>query len=130
VRILLDTHSWLWMLVAPERFSASAMELLENPDHQLLLSAASSWEIAIKYSLGKLPLPEPPVDYVPDRMLATGVLGLPVEHRHALFVAGLPAHHRDPFDRILVAQAIVESLPILTSDPQLARYGVETIAAA
>ena len=128
MRILLDTHCWLWMLVSPERFSQSTREILERGETELLLSAASSWEIAVKYSLGKLALPAPPAEYVPERMLQTGVTGLPVEHRHALAVAALPPHHRDPFDRILVAQAIVESLPLLTADPQLTRYGIEAIA--
>jgi PIN domain nuclease of toxin-antitoxin system len=117
------------MLVAPERFSPSTVELLDSTEHELLLSAASSWEISIKYALGKLRLPEPPFEYVPDRMTESGVTGLPVEHRHALTVAGLPPHHRDPFDRILIAQAMVESLAILTADPQLSRYEVDVIDA-
>jgi PIN domain nuclease of toxin-antitoxin system len=129
LKILLDTHCWLWMLVTPEKFSPSALEILESTDHDLFLSAASSWEIAIKYALGRLPLPQPPSEYVPDRIIRSGVTGLPVEHRHALAVADLPSHHRDPFDRILIAQAIVESLPILTADPQLSRYGIEIIEA-
>ena len=129
MRILLDTHCWLWMLVAPQRFSKSTLGILESPENELFLSAASSWEIAIKYQLGRLPLPEAPLDYVPDRMLASGVAGLPVEHRHALAVATLPPHHRDPFDRILIAQSIVESLPIVTADAILARYEIETIEA-
>jgi PIN domain nuclease of toxin-antitoxin system len=116
------------MLVSPERFSQSTREILERGETELLLSAASSWEIAIKYSLGQLALPAPPAEYVPERMLQTGVTGLPVEHRHALAVAALPPHHRDPFDRILVAQAMVESLPLLTADPQLTSYGIEAIA--
>jgi PIN domain nuclease of toxin-antitoxin system len=129
LKILLDTHCWLWMLVAPERFSKATLELLESTENELFLSAASSWEIAIKYALGKLPLPEPPLEYVPDRMLESGVTGLPVEHRHALTVAKLPPHYRDPFDRILIAQATVESLPILTADPHLSRYDVVIIEA-
>jgi PIN domain nuclease of toxin-antitoxin system len=128
VRILLDTHCWLWMLAAPSKFAPATRELLENPDNELLLSAASSWEIAVKYALGKLELPEPPPEFVPSRMARSGVLGLAVEHRHALAVADLPPHRRDPFDRLLIAQALVESLPILTADRQLARYGVETLA--
>jgi PIN domain nuclease of toxin-antitoxin system len=115
------------MLVSPARFSRSTVEALENPDNELFLSAASSWEIAIKHSLGRLELPEPPSEFVPSRMARSGVIGLAVEHRHALTVADLPPHHRDPFDRLLVAQALVESLPILTADPQLSRYGVETL---
>ena len=116
------------MLASPAKFSPSTREALENPDNELLLSAASSWEIAIKYSLGRLELPEPPLEFVPSRMVRSGVIGLAVEHRHALAVAELPPHHRDPCDRLLVAQALVESLPILTADTQLSRYGVETLA--
>jgi PIN domain nuclease of toxin-antitoxin system len=129
MRILLDTHCWLWMLVAPERFSEPARGLLESSEHELFLSAASSWEIAIKYALGKLPLPESPTRYIPDRMLHSGVTGLSIEHRHTLAVADLPPHHRDPFDRLLIAQSMVESMPILTADPQLDLYDIETIAA-
>lgn len=129
MRILLDTHCWLWMLVTPERFSESTREMLESSEHELFLSAASTWEIAIKYALGKLPLPDPPREYVPDRMLSSGVTGLSVEHRHSLLVADLPSHHRDPFDRLLVAQAMVESMPVLTADSHLSLYEVETIKA-
>lgn len=117
------------MLAAPERLSQAAVDLLETPENEIFLSAASCWEIAIKHQLGKLLLPGPPHDYVPDRMLASGVSGLPVEVRHAVAVAELPTHHRDPFDRLLIAQATLESMPILTADPQLRRYGIETIDA-
>ena len=98
---------------------------MQDAGNELLLSAASSWEIAVKYALGKLPLPVPPLEYVPSRMAATRVVGLAVEHAHALQVSVLAAHHRDPFDRLLVAQAIVERIPILTADAQLAAYDVE-----
>ena len=124
-RILLDTHCWLWMQVDPERFSSASRRLIEDPDNELLLSAASSWEIAIKYELGKLPLPEPPASYVPGRMQASGTGSLPVEHRHALHVAELPDHHRDPFDRLLVSQAMLERLVLLTADRQLEPYDVQ-----
>lgn len=117
------------MQVAPDRFRSSTLDLLRSQDNELLLSAASAWEIAIKHALRKIALPEPPSDYVPRRMQTSGVLGLAVEHVHALRVAQLPMHHRDPFDRLLVAQAQIESLTILTADPQLARYDLETIAA-
>jgi PIN domain nuclease of toxin-antitoxin system len=127
VRILLDTQCWLWMQAAPERLSAAAREMIEDPEPQLLLSAASSWEIAIKFALGKLDLPLPPAEYVPSRMASSGVEGLPVDHSHALEVAALPDHHRDPFDRLLVAQARVEKLSILTADRQLEAYEVDLI---
>jgi PIN domain nuclease of toxin-antitoxin system len=122
MRILLDTHCWLWLQVSPERFGPETLALLSNPATELLLSAASSWEIAIKYALGKLPLPEPPSAYVPSRMAANGVLGLPVQHVHALRVAELPHHHRDPFDRLIVAQAVVAKAPLITRDRTIHRH--------
>lgn len=125
MRLLLDTQCWLWMQVSPEHFSAEARAILVSPETELLLSAASSWEIAIKHSLGRLPLPEPPAKYVPSRMESSGVEPLPVQHTHALQAAALPLHHRDPFDRLLVAQAQVERVPILTADRQLEAYDVE-----
>lgn len=129
MRVLLDTQVWLWMQSAPGRLGARSLEIVADPENELLLSAASSWEIAIKYALGKLPLPVPPPEYVPGRMHASGTGALPITHTHALHVASLPAHHRDPFDRLLVAQAQVESLPILTADPQIGRYELEVLAA-
>jgi PIN domain nuclease of toxin-antitoxin system len=98
--------------------------MLLDPDTTILLSVASSWEIAIKYALGKLPLPTPPAEYVPSRMERSGTSGLAIEHEHALRVAALPPHHRDPFDRMLVAQAQIESLPILTADAVFDAYEV------
>jgi PIN domain nuclease of toxin-antitoxin system len=124
VRLLLDTQVWLWMLAAPERLSAGGRRLVLSLDHELLLSAASAWEIAIKHALGKLKLPGKPAELVPEWMTRTGVTPLAVLHRHALHVAALPPHHRDPFDRMLVAQAQLEQLAILTADRQFARYDV------
>jgi PIN domain nuclease of toxin-antitoxin system len=129
MNLLLDTQVWLWMLGEPDRLGSTTTEMLTDERNGVLLSAASSWEIAIKYQLGKLPLPAPPDRYVPDRMRSSGVLGIPIEHAHALAVASLPPHHRDPFDRLLVAQAQVEDLPIVSVDGQLARYDVEFIDA-
>lgn len=129
MRVLLDTHVWLWMLTAPERLGRAAHEIVEDVGNGLLLSAASSWEIAIKYSLGKLPLPQPPAVYVPGRMASTGVMPLPITHQHALHVAALPAEHADPFDRLLVAQSQIERIPILTADDTFSRYDVELLPA-
>ncbi len=112
------------MIAERERFSAETAALLENPANDLLLSAASSWEIAIKHFLGKLTLPAPPAKYVPEQIARTGVRPLPVEHSHALRVAELPSHHRDPFDRLLVAQAELEGATLLTADRQFAPYGI------
>jgi PIN domain nuclease of toxin-antitoxin system len=117
------------MAAAPERLSPAARAMVESVDHELLFSAASAWEIAIKYALGRLKLPEPPEQYVPGRMTVLRTDALPIEHRHALRVAVLPAHHRDPFDRVLIAQAFVEDLPVLTSDAVFERYGVSVIEA-
>ena len=124
MKLLLDTQCWLWMQAEPDRFGPETRKLLLAPGNELYLSAASSWEIAIKYALGKLPLPEPPTTYVPSRMQSSGVIGLAIEHAHALHVDTLPPHHRDPFDRLLVAQAQLEGLPILTADRALALYRV------
>ena len=129
MRVLLDTQVWLWMLAAPERLSEPSRALVVSTDNELLLSAASAWEIAIKYALGKLRLPETLGDLIPRLMTRTGITPLPVQHRHALHVATLPPRHRDPFDRLLVAQAQLEGLPILTADKNLALYDVETLRA-
>ncbi len=125
MRLLLDTQCWLWMQAAPERFSAPARALLDDPDNVLLLSPVSAWEIASKVAAGRLRLPVPPEDYVPSRMKSSGVDALPLQHSHALQAAALPMHHRDPFDRLLIAQAQVEDLPILSADRRLAAYDVQ-----
>jgi PIN domain nuclease of toxin-antitoxin system len=129
VKILLDTQCWLWMAASPERFSTRARSYVEAGQNELYLSAASAWEIAIKYALGKLRLPEPPAQYVPSRLERLRVLPLAVEHRHALHVSTLPHHHRDPFDRLLVAQAQLEDLPVLTADPQFDLYEITALPA-
>ena len=129
MRILLDTQVWLWMLAAPERFSRKSRALVASAEHELLLSAASAWEIAVKHGLGKLPLPEPPAKYVPRMMARTSVTPMLVYHRHALRVAALPPHHRDPFDRLLIAQAQLEDVPIMCADRSFRRYDVEVLPA-
>jgi PIN domain nuclease of toxin-antitoxin system len=126
VKILLDTHVFLWLLTEPQRLGEHRA-LAEDPGTERLLSAASSWEIAIKYGLGRLPLPEEPQRYVPSRIRAIGAVALPIEHSHALAVATLEPLHRDPFDRLLVAQAGVLDVPILTADPLVAAYPVRTL---
>lgn len=125
MRVLLDTQVWLWMVVAPERLSAASRRLVSLPESELLLSAVSALEIAIKWGLKKLTLPAAPEALVPEWMRRMGVTPLPVLHGHALRVAALPPHHRDPFDRLLVAQAQIEDVPILTADPSFAKYDVE-----
>lgn len=122
MRILLDTHVWLWLVGSPERIGQTARRELADRRNELYLSAASSWEIAIKVGLGRLELPAPPEEFVPPRLVRDNVLSLPVEHQHALRVANLPLHHKDPFDRLLVAQAMVERLVLYTADEQMLRY--------
>lgn len=128
MRLLLDTHIFLWLHTEPERLGEH-LPLVEDRRTELLVSAVVSWEIAIKYQLGRLPLPEPPERYVPERLRAIGAQALPIEHTHALAVAALAPLHRDPFDRLLVAQAGLLDVPILTADPAIARYSAPTIMA-
>jgi PIN domain nuclease of toxin-antitoxin system len=119
MNLLLDTQAWLWMQVEPERFSPEARSLLEDLGNDLLLSAASSWR--------RLPLPVPPSEYVPSRLESSGVTPLRIEHGHALMVAELPLHHRDPFDRLLIAQAKAEGVTTLTADRAFEPYEVPVI---
>jgi PIN domain nuclease of toxin-antitoxin system len=130
MRVLLDTQCWIWMTKDATRFNAKARTLIESGETVLYLSAASAWEIAIKHALGKLTLPEPPSTFVPRRMATLGVRPLAIEPEHALRVGSLPRHHADPFDRLLVAQAQMEDLSILTGDRVLHAYDVKVIAAA
>ena len=127
MNFLIDTQCWLWWFADEERLNEGARRLIGAGGNALYFSAASSWEIAIKCSIGKLKLPESPDRYVPRRLASQGMLGIAVEHVHALRVASLPDHHRDPFDRLLVAQAQTENLALLTADPLIAAYEVEAI---
>lgn len=125
--MLLDTHVWLWLNADPARLSATLRRRLERQPERALVSAASTWEIAIKVGLGRLTLPEAPETWMPDRLRRTQVTPLAIEHSHAAGVASLPSHHRDPFDRLLVAQALALDVPLVTADPQLAAYDVEIL---
>ena len=123
-KLLLDTHVWLWSIISPAKLGGKGRSLLEDTDNELYLSAASSWEIAIKYRLGRLPLPEPPHTFIPPRLTRDGIRPLSVEHHHACQVADLPDLHRDPFDRLLIAQAQTENLVFVTADRALSDYDV------
>lgn len=126
-RLLLDTHVWLWSITTPGKLGKEGLTLLEDTANELFLSAASAWEIAIKYRLGRLPLPEPPHKFIPPRLIRDGIKPLPVEHHHACHVANLPDIHRDPFDRLLIAQAQTERLSLITADQGLKDYKVAMI---
>ena len=127
MRFLIDTHCWLWAVSAPERLRAAARKTIESRENTVLFSAVSALEIAIKVSIGKLRLPEPPGEYVRSRVDTLSMTSLPVYQTHALHVAELPPHHRDPFDRLLIAQSQVENLPLMTADAALAAYDLELI---
>lgn len=127
--ILLDTHVWLWMNGAVERLSASARNTLSDGDRKLFLSAASTWEVAIKHASGKLQLPQPPEQYIPATLAENAIQPLPIYQAHTWRAAALPMHHRDPFDRLLLAQAQVEGMPLMTADPQLEPYDVPLLCA-
>jgi PIN domain nuclease of toxin-antitoxin system len=127
MKLLLDTHCWLWAMHSPEKLNIKVRKLLENPETELYLSAASVWEASIKQALGKLKIPEPLEIYFSTRMREERILELPVLIRHAAKVGELPHHHRDPFDRILIAQAQCENLPIVTADSIFSRYEVKAM---
>ena len=127
-RILLDTHVWLWMNGSPSLLSQRAEEILADEENQLCLSAVSAWEIAIKFALGKLELPLPPERYVSSRMTANGVRPIPIQHDHAIQAGALPPHHRDPFDRMLVAQAQQLEMQLMTDDQKIGLYDVSILS--
>jgi PIN domain nuclease of toxin-antitoxin system len=127
VRVLLDTHTFLWWVLEDSRLSATARETIVDPDVEVLVSPVSAWEIAIKTADGRLELPEQPCPYVLSRMAANAFHELPITVEHCLRTADLPPIHRDPFDRLLVAQAREEDIPLVTGDPAITRYDVETI---
>jgi PIN domain nuclease of toxin-antitoxin system len=122
--LLLDTHTFLWFCQGDRRLSAAATTLIQDPANRKLLSIASCWEIAIKAGMGKLTLGEPAATYVPNALARTGFELLPISVAHATGVEGLPSHHRDPFDRLLVAQAIAEQISLVSGDPIFDAYGV------
>lgn len=127
MNILLDTGVFLWARMAPRRLNRRAREVLSQEREGVFLSAASSWEISVKFTLGKLQLPEPPAQYIPASMQSWGIRGLDITHSHALAVSDLPMHHQDPFDRILIAQARSEGMVLLTADRVFQEYPVKTL---
>jgi PIN domain nuclease of toxin-antitoxin system len=127
MKLLLDTHAFLWWDEASPRLSKRARELISDPDNTLYLSVVSAWEIVLKVGTGKLKLPSALAVYIPARLAHYRFEMLRLGLDHVLAAETLPTHHRDPFDRMLVAQAEVERLPILTHDPQIRKYSVETV---
>jgi len=127
VKYLLDTMVWLWSVGPSKTIGTAGLEILASREEEIYLSAASSWEIAIKTRLGKFQLPEPPGRYVPKRLIDQDIRSLPINQDHSLKVYDLPLHHSDPFDRIIIAQAIVEDMVVLTSDRVFEKYPIDVV---
>lgn len=127
MRALLDTHAFVWWVTDDSRLSSTARSIIVDPGNMLFVSAASAWEIVIKVRLGKLSLPEVPELYIPSRLEINRFESLAIQIIHALQVTNLPDLHRDPFDRILIAQSQVEKMPIVTVDKLIAQYPIDVI---
>jgi PIN domain nuclease of toxin-antitoxin system len=118
---------WLWSIYAIEKINDSCREILENGREEVYFSAATAWELSIKARLGKLHLPSPPGQCIPAFMAKQGLRPLPVTHLHAVKVYDLPLHHDDPFDRLIIAQAVEEGMTVLTSDKVFRKYPVDVL---
>jgi PIN domain nuclease of toxin-antitoxin system len=127
VRVLLDSHTILWATLADDRLPRSVLELIEDPSNALVVSVATTWELTVKAMSGRLGLPEPAETYFDGLVRDFGYELLPVHQRHVASLPGLPAIHGDPFDRMLVAQALVEDLDLVSGDERIRRYPVRTI---
>ena len=129
MRLLLDTHAFLWAAAQPDMLHHDARAAIEDPANEVFVSSAVAWEIAVKFALGKLTVPAEPAVWFPARVRSLGFLSLHITAAHALAVNALPDVHRDPFDRIMIAQAQLEALTFVTRDPQNQRYPVHVLAA-
>ena len=127
MKLLVDTCTFLWLNADLSRVSPLARQLCADPDNELYLSVVSTWEITVKHLTGRLPLPHPVARYVPSRRSANGIASLDLTEDAVLQLAKLPSLHRDPFDRMLICQAIAHSLAILTPDEWIARYPVRVV---
>ena len=126
MRLLLDTCTFLWIAEGSPELSATARELFRDPANPVFLSAVSAWEISVKHGLGRLPLSDPAERWVPRERQRHGIDPLPLDEEAVLYLPRLPDHHRDPFDRMLVCQALAGGMTLLTPDPEIARYPVRT----
>jgi len=127
MRLLLDTHAFLWWVNNSPKLSRKARRAIAESENECLLSLVSCWEMAIKISLGKLRLPSVIERFVPEQLAANGFYQLGIEFRHIARVAALSFHHRDPFDRLIAAQAVEEGLPVVSADPVFQKYGLKCI---
>ncbi len=126
-KYFLDTHSFIWAHTDERRLSAKARKILRNAETNIALSVVSVWEIVVKYALGKLPLPEPPHRFIHKIVEESGYRVVPLQLNHTLHAASLPNLHRDPFDRMLVCQALAENAMIITADEHIQQYPVRTV---
>ncbi len=127
MKLLLDTHTFIWMDAAPEKLPRQVTELLQNPEHNLLLSVVSVWEIQIKTQLGKLDIHNDLVKLVQEQQERNRLIVLPVTLVHVLALGKLPLHHKDPFDRLLIAQAVSENAALLSHDSAFAAYPISLL---
>lgn len=127
MNVLLDTHTFLWFVLADPRLSTLARSLIEDERNAQFLSMASFWEMAIKYSNDKLPLTLPFEDFMTHYLGSNGIILLPVKVSHLVHVSSLPLHHRDPFDRLIIAQSLVEKMPVISIDGAFDAYGVSRL---
>lgn len=127
MKILLDTHIFLWWINDDKRLSKRFRELIADTQNEIYLSAASCWEIAIKSQLGRISFKEPIEKFIPEQISVNGFRPLPIEVSHALYVYNLPSHHSDPFDRLLIAQSILEGIPLMTTDKVFKKYKIPLI---
>lgn len=127
MRYILDTNVWLWSVSTSELIGEAGLAIIDDGRQEIYLSVASTWEVMIKAGLGKLDLPEPAPRYVESRLARQGIHPLQITQTHAFKVYNLPLHHRDPFDRLLIAQAIIEDMTILTADRAFTKYPVEIV---
>ena len=124
MKLLLDTHAFLWFIMGSANLSDKARILIEDPANERLLSVASLWEIAIKASLGKLALSSSFEDLIPEQLRLNGIGLLNIRVDHLSVLTTLPFHHRDPFDRLIIAQAILENFPVVSIDAAFDTYGI------
>lgn len=127
MKYLLDTVVWMWSIGTVEKISKEGQAILEDGSEEIYLSAITSWELSIKMRLGKLQLPASPARCVPGFMAKQGLRSLPITHIHAAKVYDLPLHHADPFDRLLIAQALTEETAILTADRVFEKYPIQMV---
>jgi PIN domain nuclease of toxin-antitoxin system len=127
MKAILDTHAILWWVTNNPQLSQTARNIISDSSNTLYVSVASSWEIIIKARTGKLPLPEPPTQFIQSCLTVNRFVSLPIDLSHVLQVDSLPNHHKDPFDRILIAQAQVENISLITIDHLIVQYPVQTI---